>query len=222
MKKIKKIIYVVLGIFLIGISSESAFAADNSQVVYNGEGQEMVMTKGNDLFLNFKELAPGDFTQQTVDIKNNSDGAFHLRLRAEAVENKPLLEELVLTVSSKSADTDNFTQIYSGPASGSASADLGSYTAGYEGKIKVQLKVPETLSNEQAGTQARIKWIFSTESFSGESGNTPVTAGPAAKMASVVKFVTTGDYAPVVWLAVSMGVSAAVISSVLLRKNKTT
>lgn len=227
---VKKIVYVFVSLILIMMYSITAFAANDAKVVYNGGNQNMVMTEGSDLFLNFKTLVPGDKTEQNISIVNNSNEAFRLRLSAETLENMELLDELSITVSSMRSGTNITTVLYSGAASawkvntdGSSYIDLGSYTPNYEGQLKVELEVPEKLSNEFAGKEAKIKWTFAmepstvegeTETFEQTKGRVPTILG------EVVEFVTTGDHAPIVWLITVLILCAVVIRIVVIKGKK--
>ncbi|RDU25160.1 sortase B protein-sorting domain-containing protein [Anaerosacchariphilus polymeriproducens] len=181
MKKrfIRQIKFIILCGVLLFANIMTVFAAGDSEVLYDGETKKIVTPLGDDLFLNFKSLMPGDETQQVIKISNNFSKTVVMNLRAENADSnkfaskeeealsKEILEllELELVVKdSRGGEKVIYTGLASGPkaAEGVSGIQLGSFKKGYDGQITAKLKVPETLGNKYAGKEAKVKWIFSS------------------------------------------------------------
>lgn len=176
---IRHIKFIILCGVLLFANMMTVFAAGDSEVVYDGETKKIVTPLGEDLFLNFKSLMPGDETQQIIKISNNFNKTIVMNLRAENADSskfeskeeellsKEILEllELELVVKdSRGVERIIYTGSASGPraAEGVSGIQLGSFKKGYDGQITAKLKVPETLGNKYAGKGAKVKWIFSS------------------------------------------------------------
>ena len=79
MKKISIFLALLMAVLLCG----SALAAS---VSYEGGAEKFVFVPENsDLFENFKGVMPGDVLEQKITVKNNTDKAVRIYLRAEPV-----------------------------------------------------------------------------------------------------------------------------------------
>ena len=136
-----------------------------------GNANRLVHIPGDDLFLHYPNMLPGDSTKRTLEIKNHYEHPYELFLRAERVsseEEYDLLNKLDLTITYKDK------VIYAGPTSGeyklTEDISLGVFEPGQEETLVAVVKLdgPST-GNEYKNKYAQVDWIF-TAVRSEESG----------------------------------------------------
>jgi len=159
---------------LCGLST--ALAASNVTVTVTSN--QAVITFPNaekDLFGEFKNLMPGDYREQEIQIINNSGKQIEVFLNAEPTrtEDKSFLDTLTMEVYLKGSGvaTDALLASY-GSGSGSV-ADLGALSskislgqmaANSTATLLVKLTVPTSLGNEFADGTYYVPWTFTVES----------------------------------------------------------
>lgn len=138
----------------------TALAPPNVQLLGNADG--LVHIPGEDLFLHYPNMLPGDSIQRTLEIKNNYEYPYELFLRAQRVsaeEEYDLLNKLDLKITYK----DNV--MYAGPTSGeyelTEDISLGIFEPGQEETLvaRVELDGPST-GNEYKNKNAQVDWVF--------------------------------------------------------------
>ena len=144
------------------------------------------MIENTDLFTNFKNVLPGDYLTEEINIKNNfSEFDFiklYLRAVAHSEEENPLETEVKETETVDSAN-DFLSQLSLKVFNGdslifSASPDetdglseninIGTLKPGKIKTLRAELSVPLELGNEYANRAGEIDWIFSIEGFNEE------------------------------------------------------
>ena len=181
----------VAGILLIGAlllgSCVTAAAAEESNVIWEGNSEGIVFSSGSeyldDLFPNMRGLMPGDVQTQTIRITNNDSRKVKLYLRAQPTAREEfasdeeyalaqkLIGELALELKLKVGAAE--TLIYRGPASGVPQADfagsystmvdsifLGTYSRGNDVSLIAEITAPASLGNEYQNAVAKGDWVF--------------------------------------------------------------
>lgn len=174
-----------------------------SSVIFQHDADKFVTLPGEDLFQGFKGVMPGDSRTQLIDIGNDNDKTAYIYLYAlqadesqfADAQQKAISDELMklLQVEITQASVDGRTEVlYKGKLYGEdksfsmhgqpQAVNLGGFDKGERARIKVELKVPESLGNRYADAAAKIKWIFTAKL---EEPNNPPPSPP--------DIVVTGD-----------------------------
>ena len=151
----------------------SALAAS---VSYEGGAEKFVFVPENsDLFENFKGVMPGDVLEQKITVKNNTDKAVRIYLRAEPVyeADRDFLEQLDMTVSAGSVEI--FDAAPSETAQLTSNTLLGTFKKNGSTELTVTLTVPLELGSEYMDTAGTVHWTFLTEEVDEGDGDTPQT-----------------------------------------------
>jgi len=227
--------FVDLGITYVGGASPVIVC----EVTFTGAGDGFAFTpKNTDLFMNFKQLLPGETRSQTIEVKNTYPGEVEIFLRAEdisqgvsnpetlALINKLLREYAVIIVTAEDGKV-----IYKGPVWGEPfgtgtnpetmrhDISLGMFKAGESKKLHIQLQLDPNMGNAYQNLSGLIKWVWSA-SWTEE-------AVPPAE--PLIKYISaplpkTGDDSISIWVwAALMAVSAVafvVLVSLLRREQK--
>lgn len=235
-KTIKKLITIFLSSVIIFSNSYKISFAENSKVVYEDISNKIVTLPGEDLFLNFKKIMPGEVVQQDIEIHNKNKSTVELFLRAEPADNdkfeskelQDISEELINILKLKlilQVEGKEDRVIYSGTASGiknKSSEDygymtenilLGEFKANSKANIIAELSVPEELKNKYQNAESKVKWIFSCNTLSSE-----VNGGTAEDTSN--KNVITGDKSSIILISILAGSSLIVLVFVMMRKKK--
>lgn len=251
MKKrcISQIKFIILCGILLFANVTPVLAASESEVVYDGEAKKVITPLGEDLFLNFKSMMPGDETEQVISISNTLNKTVNIRLRAENADSskfantdeealsKEILELLELTLVLKdSSGTEKviYTGTASGPkvAEGNSGINIGSYKKGYDGQIIATLKIPETLGNKYAGKVAKIEWIFAASEVpvedyvepkqtpDNDDDDTTTTNKTPTVLSYVESKLKTGDVAQIGMYAAMVAVSGIACVTAFRKRNK--
>lgn len=128
-------------------------------------GSEGFLKTGDDFFSGFDALMPGDRVSDSFILGNKTGKKLQIFFSSEILGEQPdavknLLSALVLTIKKG----ENL--IYEGPLSGET-LKKGILLAELSGNCREEnvtysLYMPETLQNESAMKQAKVRWIFST------------------------------------------------------------
>ena len=146
-----------------------------------------------DLFVNFKDLIPGESQSQVIKITNSYTQKTEIFLKADYTdqahttpENRELIERLlkeyaVITISNAAGEV-----LYRGPIWGNLDVDshgtdsakyyisLGNFDSQTSGKLTVNLSLDSAMDNKYQNALGLIKWTFAAEGR--ESAYTSVVA----------------------------------------------
>jgi len=144
-----------------------------------------------DLFVNFKDLIPGESQSQVIRITNSYTQKTEIFMRADYIdqssatpENRELTEKLLKQYATFTVSTDDGTILYRGPVWGSLDAasqgtdslnnyiSLGSYVKGASRNLTVNLSLNPAIDNKYQNLLGQIKWSFQAEGR--EADFTPV------------------------------------------------
>lgn len=151
---------------------------EDSNVYFQKDSNKFITIPGDDLFLNFKGLLPGDNKVQNIKVANHNDKKIHLYMYAantpkekfSSEEAKKISDELIskctLEIVSKYSDGTSKT-IYKGPVHGHGeSYDMTSENAIYlgafekddEAVLETKLHIPEEWT--KGNVEGKVDWIF--------------------------------------------------------------
>lgn len=159
---------------MVAVLCGSAIAA--SSVAYEGGAEKFVFVPENsDLFENFKGVMPGDVLEQKITVKNSTDKAVRIYLRAEPVyeADRDFLEQLDMTVSAGSKEI--FDAAPSETAQLTGNTLLGTFKKDGGTELTVTLTVPLELESEYMDRLGTVRWTFLTEEVDEGDGDTPQT-----------------------------------------------
>ena len=146
--------------------------ASGLQVVYQGEAKSL-MAAPEDFFAGFLTMLPGDSYEATVELVNDGTQDRTLYFRTESLEESPLLEKILLEITTKTDGKTTF--VYSGPLHSDnlqESVMLADLDSGESGIMNFKLTVPAELDNAFTLLDTNVKWIFSTLEMESESVKT--------------------------------------------------
>lgn len=158
---LRKILVTVSLLSIITIQVE-AHTLTPPNVKLLGKASGLVHIPGEDLFLHYPNMLPGDSVKRTLKIKNNYEYPYELFIRAKRIspeEKYDLLNKLNLKITYKDK------VIYAGPTSGehklTEDISLGTFKPGQEENLvaEVELDGPTT-GNEYKNKYAQVDWIF--------------------------------------------------------------
>lgn len=185
-KAVKKVFTIFLISIILIFNKFDVTYAQESFVIYDDESSKIVTLLGDDLFLNFKEVYPGEVRTQEIKIHNKNKETIELYLRAEPADkdkfeskkeqviSEELVELLAIKLTLKLEDNEE-KLIYSGPLSGDTEGKeenfgtminpilLGEFKKNSKATILAELYVPESLGNKYQNVTSKIKWIFSCD-----------------------------------------------------------
>ncbi len=241
----KKMFRVIAAILLIGTFFVSynliSVAAEESDVIFQGGSQDLIsLPDQDDLWLNFKQMMPGETDTQTINVTNSTQDTVNIYLRAEGAErsdfdsdeayamSNELIGMLNLTLELTQPGSDVSTVIYDGPASGVPAGEqgevgdmttpisLGSFAQDSSATIVATLQVPEELDNRYQNAMAKVRWIFSVEGKDvvSDDSSTPETSKPQTDGP------TTGDYLNLIWIGIAVIASACLVVVLLVLRKK--
>lgn len=185
-KAVKKVFAIFLISIVLMVNRVDITYAQESFVVYDDKSSKMVTLLGDDLFLDFKEIYPGEVRTQEIKVQNKNKETIDLFLRAEPADEdkfeskkeKVISEELLHLLSIKltlKLEDNEEKLIYSGPLSGVTTDNekefgtmtkpilLGEFDKDSSATIMAELQVPDELGNKYQNAQCKIKWIFSCD-----------------------------------------------------------
>lgn len=244
-RNIKKITVIFFIAAMIIVNNFTSVFAEDSKVVYEDNSNKVVTLPGDDLFLNFKEIYPGEIIEQNIQINNKSKKVIDLYLKAEVAddekfENKQLQdlsEELIGILSLKltlKLENEEEKIIYSGPASGITSEQedvigtmtepilLGEFKKNSKATIVAKLSVPESLGNKYQNSEAKVKWIFSCDVKENKDDIEDENIGSDSEI-DKDKYpnkdnVVTGDNSSMLISVILIGVSTLIIMVLVIKK----
>lgn len=168
-KTMKKLLIavVLLGVLIPSAAMASRVQAAESNVQYRGRAERFVFIPADtDLFVNFKNVMPGDVLEQKILVQNESTNIMPVRiyLRAEPTNpaDKPFLEQMQLRVDQTSRGTlsDSTADLQGGLAD---NVLLGTFFPGMTQELDVSLDVPTSMGNDFQNAIADVVWVFTVE-----------------------------------------------------------
>lgn len=161
-----------------GNADKQISSDEESNVSFLNEADKFITLPGEDLFLNFKGLMPGDDAEQQVKVSNKDKDDIYLYMYADQTSlekfksesDKDISDELInactITVTATYSDGTSDV-IYEGPVKGQSSEYdmtipdsiyLGEYRQDEEATLDVKLHVPEEWN--VGNVEGKIDWIF--------------------------------------------------------------
>lgn len=161
-----------------GNADKQISSDEESNVSFLNEADKFITLPGEDLFLNFKGLMPGDDAEQQVKVSNKDKDNIYLYMYADQTSlekfksesDKDISDELInactITVTATYGDGTSEV-IYEGPVKGQSSEYdmtipdsiyLGEYRQDEEATLDVKLHVPEEWN--VGNVEGKIDWIF--------------------------------------------------------------
>jgi hypothetical protein len=231
-KQISRMFALLAAAALLWLGTLPAAAAD-AQVTYEGGAQNFIFAPGSslsptDLFVNYKNVQPGDTLSQTVHAKNTLSGSTTVRLYLRASipgqseQSTAFLKQMKLTVKQGS------TTLSAGSADESAGLTgnryLGSFASGASTDLTVELSVPLSMDNSCRDAIGKIDWIFTAEEIPAATA-APSTTTTSTTVIRTVNTVThvpqTSDDTPVrLVTTLVMGSGAALIALCIALKKR--
>lgn len=240
--KIRKVFSALLSCIILFSSSITATAA-SGEVAFDGN-KFSFKPENKDIFVNFKDLMPGDKAEQHIKLINNSDKKTNFSMRMKvadqetiSAEELELIEELLFNQELlKITITANEKVIYSDSAGGSERkklTDVGAYTSallelgslspgGYYTELNVILEASKDLDNRYQKAIANIDWEFIAEQFddTGDTTSNNVSTGVTGGGSGLPEMPSTGysDFYGVILIAVA---TASVAVCIVASRRKT-
>lgn len=159
---IKKILLVTSLLSIITCIKVDAETLNPPNVELLGNAKNLVHIPGDEFFLYYPNMLPGDSIKRTLEIKNDYEFPYELSLKAKRVGEKEeydLLDKLDLKITYKNK------VIYEASANGenelTEGISLGVFNPGQEENLiaEVTLDGPST-GNEYRNKSAQVEWIF--------------------------------------------------------------
>ena len=171
----KKIITLLI-VCVIVMSSVLVVYASDGKVTYSGNAGNFVFEPGSeysltDLFLNFKDVMPGDSLTQKITVKNdalqNVKVKIYIRSLGAHEDSAEFLSQLRLQV--KRSEDNEMAYMFDAAANETAQLTdwvcLGTLYSGGEVDLDVTLTVPVELDNEFQNKIGYLDWEFKVEEF---------------------------------------------------------
>ncbi|MDO4267024.1 MAG: LPXTG cell wall anchor domain-containing protein [Eubacteriales bacterium] len=140
--------------------------AADAAVRYEGTAHNFVFDEDgrqlSDLFLNFKDVMPGDVLTQKIILKNNRRNRFRARIYLRylgGIEEKEFLAQMKLRVK-KENDTELFFATPDEPAGLADWVELGTISPGREMALNLELAVPVSVDNQFQDKIGKLQWEF--------------------------------------------------------------
>lgn len=171
MKGMKRYIVCLLTLAVLLGSGTYAKAAGGN-VTYSGDAGQFIFQPGSDksvtdLFVQFKDVMPGDNLSQTIAVRNDAsdkvDVKIYLRSLGAHEDSVDFLSQLTLDV------TAGESELFSAPADQKAQLGdwvlLGELRSGGKVELTVALQVPVTLDSRFMDATGYLDWQFMVEEF---------------------------------------------------------
>lgn len=165
---------LILIVFVLVLSSSMTVFAANGSVTYNGESGDFIFAPGSeysptDLFLNFKDVMPGDSITQDITVRNDESKNVKVKIYIRSLGahegSEGFLSQLNLSV--KKAEENEMAYMFDAAADQTAGLTdwvyLGTLYSGGEVNLNVILDVPTTLDNNYKDLIGFIDWQFMIE-----------------------------------------------------------
>lgn len=211
----KKLMAILL-ILTVLLAATPAFAED-SNVVYTGDAGQFVFMPGSeesptDLFVNFKDVMPGDSLTQTITVRNNASEKVKVEIYIRALGahegSEEFLSQLGLRV--EKAAENSMEYMFDAYANETAQLTdwvcLGMLYSGGTVNLNVILDVPVEMGNEFQDAIGYLDWEFMVIEYPAQ----PDDPQPPP----------TGDNSNVGLYALLMGLCLAVIIVLLILKKR--
>lgn len=190
MKLLKRLSAFLLALVMIAGLTVDTFAAGGNVTYKDGETNgTFVITPGSeysatDLFDDgFKGAMPGDVVKETVEVKNEKTGDYHVRIYMKAIphdeeEGGNHVQPKVAEKETLASMTDFLHQLsmtvkqgdkvlFEAPADELGGLEeevlLGEFAQGESTTLDVELSVPIELGNEYANRAGEVDWVFRSE-----------------------------------------------------------
>lgn len=151
---------------------------EESNVYFQKNSKEFITIPGDDLFLNFKGLVPGDDKVQSINVANHNSKKIHLYMYATNTPKEKFSSETAKAISDEliskckleiiSRDNNGISKtIYTGPVCGRGkdydmTSDnaiyLGAFEKDDEAVLETKLHIPEEWT--KGNVEGKIDWIF--------------------------------------------------------------
>jgi len=191
-------------------------SAAGGRVTYTDNAGNFVFAPGSsysltDLFLNFKDVMPGDVLTQKITVKNNADNKVKVKIYLRSLGADEGSAEFLSQLGLKVAKSEDNEMAYMFDAAASETAGLtdwvclGTLYSGGEVNLDVTLSVPVELSNDYQNEIGYLDWEFMVEEFPVEEDDPdapPTGDGSRAEL----------------WLAAAAGSLAIMFALFLWRK----
>ena len=212
----KKIISLLFSLLLI-LSPAFTVYAEGGKVTYSKNASNFVFEPGSDhsltdLFLDFKDVMPGDTITQKINVKNEASNKVKVKIYLRSLgaheDSAKFLSQLGLTV--QKSEENDMAYMFDATADKTAQLTdcvcLGTLYSGGEVNLDVTLNVPVELPDEFQNQVGFLDWEFKVEEFPVESDDP--------------KPPPTGNNFPAkIWFAV-MGCVLAVMILLLFNRKK--
>lgn len=174
MKNIFKILILSLSLLLITgtVGDAAELAPPNVELEGNADG--IVYIPGDEPFLEFKGMVPGDKIKRRLVLSNKFTDSYEIFIRAERISEKEeydLLEKLSMKIG-----YDN-NSLHEGDATGASSIkeniSLGKISPGESKELVAEVELDgKSTGNEYKNKSGEVKWIFTAVRTPGEDENT--------------------------------------------------
>lgn len=165
----KKFMAIVLLLSVL-LAAMPVFAAD-SNVVYTGDAGQFVFMPGSeesptDLFVNFKDVMPGDSLTQTITLRNMASEKVKVEIYIRALGAQEGSEEFLsqLGLRVEKAEENGMAYMFDAYANETAQLTdwvcLGMLYSGGTVNLNVILDVPVEMGNEFQDTMGYLDWEF--------------------------------------------------------------
>lgn len=211
----KKLIAILMMLSLL-LAATPVFAED-SNVVYTGDAGQFVFMPGSeesptDLFVNFKDVMPGDSLSQTITVRNNASEKVKVEIYIRALGAQEGSEEFLSQLKLRVEKPEENTMAYMFDAYANETAQLtdwvclGMLYSGGIVNLNVVLDVPIEMGNEFQDAIGYLDWEFMVIEYPAE-GSDPQPP-------------PTGDNSGVSLYVLLMALCVAVIIVLLILKKR--
>lgn len=156
---------------------------DISEVVFlNPKDGFSFKTNGGDLFVNFKDMVPGESLSQVIRVSSEYPSRTEIFLKADYIdqtqataENRELIDRLLKQYATITLTADDGTLLYRGPVWGNPDVEshgtdsgkyfisLGNFDAGTGKNLTVMLSLDPLMDNKYQKLLGQVKWTFAAE-----------------------------------------------------------
>lgn len=227
MKNIFKILVLSLSLLLITGTVGDATELVPPNVELEGNANGIVYIPGDEPFLEFNGMIPGDKIKRRLVLSNKFTDSYEIFIRAERISEKEeydLLEKLKMKI-----DYDNST-LHEGDATGQQSiatnVSLGKINPGESKELVAEVELDgKSTGNEYKNKSGEVKWIFTAvrtpdedENTGGNTSNNNQSNNNSSNIDSSSKPPKTGDNGILGYLIVIA--SCFIVFKVINRKGR--
>lgn len=225
MKNIFKILILSLSLLLITGTVGDAAELAPPNVELEGNANGIVYIPGDEPFLEFKGMVPGDKIKRRLVLSNKFTDSYEIFIRAERISEKEeydLLEKLKMKI-----EYNNST-LHEGDATGEASikenVSLGKINPGESKELVAEVELDgQSTGNEYKNKSGEVKWIFTAvrtqdENTGENTSNNNQSNNNSSNIDSSSKPPKTGDNGILGYLIVI--ISCFIVFKVVNRKGR--